>query len=266
WGYPGDFSYREFHKKDGISGLRYWRVTGAHVDLGDKEYYEPYHAQQRVAEHSAHFASLVEGLLVDFYQRSGRFGIISAAYDTELFGHWWFEGVDWIKQVLQRLARSELVQLTTASEFLSQMPPEDFISLPEGSWGAGGGHFTWNNADTSWMWPIINAAEVRMEELVARGTGASGPLQELLAQAARELLLLQSSDWPFLITTGQAREYATRRFQEHAERFNELALAVENADLSDAIIARCHQLREVDNIFPHLDYRVFANREGYLRS
>jgi len=266
WGYPGDFSYREFHKKDGVSGLQYWKVTGAGVDLGLKEYYEPFHAQRRVAEHSAHFATLVEQLLVEFYQQTGRFGIISAAYDTELFGHWWFEGIDWVRQVLDRLARSQLVELTTASEFIRLRPPEERLALPESSWGAGGGHFTWNNADTRWMWPIINAAEVRMEQLVARHSDARGPLKEVLNQAARELLLLQSSDWPFLITTGQAREYATRRFQEHVERFNEMAALAEPGTIDGTGIGRCRQLEALDNPFPDIDYRVFANRESYLKS
>ncbi len=266
WGYPGDFNYREFHKKDGVSGLQYWKVTGAGVDLGFKEYYEPFQAQRRVAEHSAHFATLVEQLLVEFYQQTGRFGIISAAYDTELFGHWWFEGIDWIRQVLDRLARSELVELTTASEFIRLRPPEDCLALPESSWGAGGGHFTWNNADTRWMWPIINAAEVRMEQLVAKRSDARGPLKEVLDQAARELLLLQSSDWPFLITTGQAREYATRRFQEHVERFNEMAALAEPGTIDDTGISRCRQLEALDNPFPDIDYRVFTNRERYLKS
>ena len=119
WGYPGDYSYREFHKKDGISGLQYWKVTGAKVDLGDKEYYDPYWAAQRVAEHSAHYASLVEELLTKFYQETGNFGIIAAAYDAELFGHWWFEGVDWLKQVLKDLSQSELIELTTAHKFIT---------------------------------------------------------------------------------------------------------------------------------------------------
>ncbi|MCK4331544.1 MAG: 1,4-alpha-glucan branching protein, partial [Dehalococcoidia bacterium] len=99
WGYPGDYHYREFHKKDGVSGLQYWKITGAGVDLAYKEYYDPYWAGQRVAEHGSHYAHLVEDLVTNFYQESGKFGIIAAAYDTELFGHWWFEGIDWLKQV-----------------------------------------------------------------------------------------------------------------------------------------------------------------------
>jgi 1,4-alpha-glucan branching enzyme len=263
-GYPGDFNYREFHKKDGVSGLQYWRVTGEDVDLGFKELYEPFHAQRHVAEHSAHYAGLVEQLLVEFYQQNGRFGIISAAYDTELFGHWWFEGIDWLRQVLDRLSRSELVQLTTASDFIRERPPTEAMALPESSWGTGGGHFTWNNVDTRWMWPVINTAEKTMEALVIKYPAASGSLLEILNQAARELMLLQSSDWPFLITTGQAREYATRRFQEHLDRFNWLDSIAGSSIIDDPAIARCRELAALDKLFPDIDYRWFANREGYL--
>lgn len=266
WGYPGDFNYREFHKKDGISGLQYWKVTGAKVDLAYKEYYDPYWAAQRVAEHSSHYAHLVEELITNFYQETGKFGIISAAYDTELFGHWWFEGVDWLKQVLSHLSKIELVELTTASEFIKNHPPEDVLVLPESSWGSGGGHFTWQNADTDWIWPIINAASLKMEELVTRYPEADGGMKKILNQAARELVLMQSSDWPFLITTGQARHYAENRFLEHVNRFQKLTDIAELGRADKAALTLCNQIWELDKIFPDIDYRSFAGREGKVSS
>jgi len=264
WGYPGDYNYREFHKKDGISGLQYWKVTGANVDLAYKEHYDPSWAAQRVVEHSSHYAHLVEDLITAFYQESGGFGIIAAAYDTELFGHWWFEGVDWLKQVLRYLSQSELVELATAGEFINKHPPQDVLAMPESSWGVGGGHFTWQNADTDWIWPIIHSAELRMEELVARYPQADGALKELLNQSARELILLQSSDWPFLITTGQAEAYARGRFLEHVNRFEQLADIAESGQLDEAALTLCRQLWELDKIFPDIDYCSFAKREGQI--
>lgn len=265
WGYPGDYSYREFHKKDGSSGFQYWKVTGAKIDLAYKEYYDPYWAAQRVAEHSAHYARLVEELLTDFYQETGKFGIIAAAYDTELFGHWWFEGVDWIKQVLQHLGQSELVELTTAREFIEEHPPQDVLALPESSWGMGGGHFTWKNADTDWMWPIIREAELRMENLVAKYPEADVAMRKILNQSARELVLLQSSDWPFLITTGQASAYARNRFLEHVDRFQQLAVIAESGKVDESASALGHQLWERDKVFPNIDYRSFASRDGQFK-
>ncbi len=270
WGYPGDFNYREFHKRDGISGLQYWKVTGLNVDLALKDHYDPYWATKRVEEHSKHYAGLVESLLLDYYQTNGKFGIVSSAYDTELFGHWWFEGVDWLKQVLLILARSEVVELTTAHEFIAQHPPQETVSLPESSWGMNGGHFVWENADNYWMLPIIQSAAMKMEQLTEAYPHATGFLEQVLNQAARELLLLQSSDWAFLITTGQAKEYAIARFgyysdpdhyEGHAGRFYKLVHIVESGQNDSSSEDLLRQFRETDKVFPTIDYRIFKNRE-----
>jgi 1,4-alpha-glucan branching enzyme len=251
WGYPGEFDYREFHKKDGVSGMQYWRVTGARVDLHEKDAYRPDWAEYKVKQHADHFAKLVETLLEDYAAESGQYGIITANYDTELFGHWWFEGVDWLREVLIRLARSEVVELTTAPAFIRAHPPKTVLHLPEGSWGAGGTHFVWQNADTQWMWPIIHAAERRMKEAVEGHPGARGAARQVLDQAARELLLLQSSDWPFLVTTGQAREYAIQRFRQHVDRFEALLDSIEGGE-PDGELAKT--LWEKDKVFPEIDY------------
>jgi len=259
FGYPGDFDYREFHKKDGVSGMQYWRISGARISLGEKEAYHPDWAAGRVGAHAEHFASLVAGLLEEHRQNAGEFGIVSANYDTELFGHWWFEGIDWLEAVLRRLSASPQVELTTASAYLDAHPPQTVLHLPEGSWGAGGGHFVWDNADTHWMWPIIHAAEGRMVRVVnaPRQDGTETPA--VLAQAARELLLLQSSDWPFLVTTGQAKEYAVQRFRDHVDRFHALLDGLE-AGRPDASLAAA--LWEKDKVFPDIDVRWFAPSES----
>jgi 1,4-alpha-glucan branching enzyme len=135
--------------------------------------------------------------------------------------------------------------------------------LPESSWGMGGNHYTWMNDQTSWMWPIIYDAERRMEKLAAEFPDADGDQERALSQAARELLLLQSSDWPFLVTTGQANEYAIQRFNEHVERFNQMAnLAESGADLDESTGRTLAALEERDNPFPAIDYRDFAERQG----
>jgi 1,4-alpha-glucan branching enzyme len=171
-----------------------------------------------------------------------------------LFGHWWFEGVDWLAGVLRRLATSEKVELTTASAFLEENPPQTVLNLPEGSWGAGGNHFVWDNADTHWVWPIIHAAESRMKAAVGGHEDASDDERKVLNQAARELLLLQSSDWPFLITTGQAKEYAIQRFQQHVDRFDALLDSLEKGS-PDVELAE--QIWEKDKVFPDIDFRWF---------
>jgi 1,4-alpha-glucan branching enzyme len=254
WGYPGDYDYREFHKKDGNSGMQYWRVTGTNVDLADKSVYQPQIAAKKVMQHAEHFTRLVEEVLGEFQQASGQYGIVSSNYDTELFGHWWFEGVDWLRQVLHKMTESESVELTTASAYLNAHPAKTSLALPEGSWGAGGTHFVWDNADTEWMWPIIHEAETRMMAAVEVNPKARLVKRKILDQAARELLLLQSSDWPFLVTTGQANEYAIQRFREHVEHFNSLLDSVTTESPDEELADR---LWERDKIFPDIDYRWF---------
>ncbi len=264
WGYPGDKDYREFHSKDSGSGLQYWRITGPKVDLGDKDFYHPDWTKYRVPEHADHFVSLVEQQLGEYYEANGKPGIIACNYDTELFGHWWFEGVDWIKAVLQRLSVSETVEVTTASSWLEKHPPEIVMAIPESSWGQQGTHFVWLNDENEWIWGPIGAAERRMEELAARfGDNPDPDVHFVLQQAARELLLLESSDWPFLITTGQAKDYAVERFEQHTERFNTLAdgLEASNGALSPATLEAAHQYNDLDNPFPEIDPKVFAFRE-----
>ena len=261
WGYPGDFDYREFHKKDGVSGLQYWRVTNANRNLGDKDYCHPDWAAGKIRQHAGHYVSLVTEMINDFYNQNRKFGIIAAAYDTELFGHWWFEGITWLKEVLKTLAVSDTVELTTAGDYVEKHPPEDVLALKEGSWGQAGSHFTWLNTDTAWMWPLIHNAELKMEHLAAKYPDAKGDTARHLNQTARELLLLESSDWPFLITTGQAKEYAIKRFQEHVQRFEMLADMALNGKINAAARNLYHDLSELDNIFPDIDYRNFTNRE-----
>jgi len=260
-GYPGDFLYREFHRKDAHSGLQYWRITGAQIDLGQKDFYDPYPAMKQVQLHADHFVNLVVDEVSTYYRAAKKPGIVVSAYDTELFGHWWFEGIAWLKEVLRRLSESDTVELTTAGDYLQAYPPEEVITLPESSWGEGGGHWTWMNPDTEWMWPLIHNAELRMEQLVASHPEAEGLMQDVLNQAARELLLLESSDWPFLISTGQAKEYASGRFQQHLARFNHLAAIADSGTVTETDQRFLAGIAELDNPFPEIDYRLFAARE-----
>lgn len=256
WGYPGDFDYREFHKKAGTSGLQYWRVSNAGVDLQDKAYYEPESAIFKVEQHAEHFAHLVGDLIRKYHDETGQYGLIASNYDTELFGHWWFEGVEWLGAVLRHLVASEEINLMSASDYIEQHPPKTTLHLPESSWGAGGTHFTWDNGENHWMWSPIHEAEVRMQTLANQFDKPNKDEAFALAQAARELLLLQSSDWSFLVTTGQAREYAIQRFTQHVERFNKLAENLENGQIDRRYV---EELYELDKVFPDIDYRIFRS-------
>lgn len=213
-GYPGDGAYLEFHKKHFPGGLRYWRITSSQADLGLKEPYDPAAVGGRLEEHAAHFATVLARTLEDRPS-----GVITALYDTELFGHWWFEGPEWLYHVVRKL-QSGPVRPETASEALDRLEPRTAISLPEGSWGKGGFHWIWLNDDTSWIWKKI----YRIEEAAAALTPRLHELdRRLVKQFFREKLLLESSDWPFLISTWSARDYAENRAAEHYERALTLA-------------------------------------------
>ncbi len=262
-GYPGDFQYREFHRKDDHSGLQYWRVTGSKVDLGKKDLYSPEQAQTRVHEHADHFVNLAAARLAEYHQEHKLPGIIVSAYDTELYGHWWFEGIDWMKDVLRQFAKNPDVKLCTAASYTAAYPPSEVLNLRESSWGSGGGHWTWLNPETEWMWPLVHSAERRMEKLAERYPQASGEVLTLLSQVARELVLLESSDWPFLVSTGQAKDYAINRFQGHLARFSQLAALAESGGLHTEADRRALSLMsDMDNPFPQIDYREFADCEG----
>jgi 1,4-alpha-glucan branching enzyme len=224
WGYPGDGWYLDFHKKHFPGGHRYWRVTSAKSDLAEKEEYDPETAAGRIPENAAHFVDMVKKTLREYHTRTGRKGILCAPFDAELFGHWWFEGPRWLSQVLAQLGRDPEVELTTCGRHLDEVTPVDVVSLPEGSWGQGGYHYIWLNEWTEWTWKHIYEDEAHFLSLLKEFAQKKDEnLTAILTQMARELLLLEASDWQFLISTWSARDYAELRLAEHHQTFLRLA-------------------------------------------
>jgi len=222
-GYPGDGLYLDFHKKHFMSGLRYWRVTGSKIDMADKQEYDILPTEKQVELHAHHFSSLIYNILDNYYQQTGKHGIVTAPFDTELFGHWWFEGVNFLKQVMKNILKSNAIELTNAYEALQNQTPSKIIKIPEGSWGEGGHHYIWLNDNTDWTWKHIYDDEYVMHEIANQYADSNDPeLIKIVKQAARELLLLQASDWQFLISTLSAKEYSANRFVNHHNMFNKL--------------------------------------------
>lgn len=259
-GYPGDGNYREFHKKDDRSGLHYWRLTSSDTDLGFKQLYNPDVASERVRQNADHYVGLIQQALTDHLKKTGEPGLLMASFDTELFGHWWFEGITFIKDVIKKMKQYTAVTMRTGSEYLDLQAPARAIELPESSWGAGGHYQVWYNNQTEWMWPIIHEAEKTLDALAHQHVGATGSMQRALKQAARELVLLQSSDWPFLITTGQAKQYAVQRFNEHHKRFQELVEMIGKNSIDETVLV---QIEGIDNCFPEInpDWLLYEDRE-----
>lgn len=253
-GYPGEYAYLEFHKKHFPGGLRFWRITDNSGDLGRKQVYDPDVAAQKVGLQARHFVELVRSTLASASAPGP--AVVCSPYDSELFGHWWFEGPLWLEHVAREMERGA-VPRATLGEALEAVPPHTTLSLPEGSWGEGGDHRVWLNRDTEWTWDRVYSAEAEWVEHLGGAAGGNGDQRRVLQQATRELLLLEASDWQFLITTGSARDYAERRVAEHYAEFKRLsemlrglrageALSTENAGM-------LRRLEREDFCFPDLD-------------
>ena len=222
YGYPGDGVYMEFHKRKGTGGLRYHKITSRQLSLDAKESYHPEPAAVQAKIHADHFLGLVRDTLAKHREAAGREGVVVAPFDTELFGHWWFEGPVWLEAVIRGLAADGTT--ATASEALGTTRPASVIALPEGSWGQGGHDWVWLNDDTKWVWELVYRAEDAFLDILKAARRQRKPgLARIVNQLAREMLLLESSDWPFLITTASARDYAEARARLHFETFERLA-------------------------------------------
>jgi 1,4-alpha-glucan branching enzyme len=264
-GYPGTREYLEFHRKHGERGLRYHRVTSLQTPLADKEPYALEETFTRVYEHSQHFCNVVrEALREHAAITGGRKGVCVASFDAELFGHWWHEGVAFLQNVLLTFARDKTVTLATAEDVIRDHPPDKVMRLPEGSWGEHGNHSVWINDNVRWLWEMEYRAEVRMlQSLRDLPWQENAEVRRLLEQAARELLLLQASDWPFVIHSRGAVDYGITRFTGHCNRFDRLIEAA-------TVVAAGRELDAVqrvgveeamlhDSVFPEIDLNWWSS-------
>ncbi|MDP9038976.1 MAG: DUF1957 domain-containing protein [Acidobacteriota bacterium] len=279
-GYPGDPNYLDFHKKRFPGGHRYWQVTGHDVDMAEKQLYRPNDAADRVRAHAEHFVSLVREVLEpsSISQPGAPPPVLAAPFDAELFGHWWFEGPQWLEAVCRLLHEEEAapgeaarVSLIQCSSYLDRFPRAGSLAMDEGSWGAEGKHQVWLNPETSWTWSRIYPAERFVRDLATEGRWTGSELAgRIVRQLCRELMLLESSDWQFLITTGAARDYAELRFGTHHDQFGELRRMWETLAsdglLSPADLERLAEIEVRDAIFPELDPGLWASGARDTRS
>ena len=262
-GYPGDGVYLDFHKKRWPGGHRYWRVTGSKVDMGDKLPYYPQEAAARTRDHASNYIHLVYEALKSGFNDSIP-PILCSPFDAELFGHWWFEGPLWLEAIARILHDYDTgIQLISGSEYLERYPRAGFIAMHEGSWGAEGNNHVWMNPDTSWTYTHIYPAELFTRDVCTAGHWRDSALgTRITQQLCRELLLLESSDWQFLITTGAARDYAEIRFLTHKDQFNEIKAIWQTFEstgkLTVAQEARLDEIERRDNVFPDIDPNLWV--------
>ena len=271
-GYPGDPRYRDFYRdigfdldleyvaphlaaagQRGFTGLKYHRITGR---TPRKEVYERSAAVRAAGEHASHF---LEARLAQF-RRLGeildRPPIVVAPYDAELFGHWWYEGPEFLDVLVRKACGGQKVfELITPGEFLRLHPTHQAATPAASSWGEGGYWRVWLNEKNEWIYPHLRAAQQRMTELAQRLPQPDALQQRLLKQAARELLLAQSSDWPFILRTETSPGYARKRVKEHLLRFTRIYEQLISQQPEPEWL---EQVEWRDNLFPDVNYRYWA--------
>ncbi len=223
-GYPGEPDYLDFHKKHLGSMLRYWRVTDNKADMMYKLLYHPDWTARKIDLQSNHFIHHLENTANWHHRTTGKQATICTPFDTELFGHWWFEGPEFIKAVIKGLHDSPYIDMVTTSQELALNQPREYIRIPEGSWGEHNNHDVWINEKNKWTWEAIYNDEKRFKDILASNPigKMSDRFRSVITQALRELMLEQASDWQFLITNESARDYAEQRFSFHHSDFNKL--------------------------------------------
>jgi 1,4-alpha-glucan branching enzyme len=276
-GYPGNAVYREFYRDVGWDlpleylkphlhkdanrrhlGLKYYRITGKNVAQNQKAAYRPGPAREQAAHDAAHFVN--ERIKQAYLLRetfNGHPPLVTSPYDAELYGHWWYEGPQFLDFLFKELSRKKkLVRAVTPGDFLDSGMEIQIQKPSASSWGENGYYKVWLNDKNSWMYPYQHDAERRMTELANRFVEPDELETRVLNQLARELLLAQSSDWAFQIYQGTTVQYSSRRFESHIHRFDLLATALEKGEINRPLLA---EIENRDNIFAEIDFRIYRS-------
>ena len=271
-GYPGDFDYRDFYRDIGFdlgaehlepclpagirtfTGLKYYRITGK---SGGKKPYVPKHAMEKARIHVDHFVRAKSRQMIYLKEKIRIAPLVTAAYDAELFGHWWFEGPEWLRLLLRKgLRGKKSFRLITPSEYIAEHSEIQTVMPSSSSWGDKGYSSTWIHPSNNWIYKHLHKAARLMVEISLRNMRARGMIKRALNQALRELLLAQSSDWPFMMKTGNASAFAENKFREHLKNFLALYRQVCSGSIDRAALL---QLERKNTIFKKIDFRIYAD-------
>lgn len=271
-GYPGDVRYRDFYRdigydldfdyvrphlpspeQRGFTGLKYYRITGP---TPDKQVYDRATALRAADEHAAHFLGERIAQVERAAAVMNRPPLVLCPYDAELFGHWWYEGPEFLDFFVRKACYDQKTfELITPEDYLKRHPTQQVAAPGASSWGEEGYFKLWLNEKTEWIYPHLDIAQERMSGL-ARKFHHPTPLEErALKQAARELLLAQASDWPFILRTGTSPDYARQRVKDHLLRFIALHEQLTATQVDEPWLAR---VEWQDNIFPEVNWRYWA--------
>ena len=271
-GYPGHPEYRDFYRDigfdldwdyvkpylpapehRGFTGVKYQAISGSPEH---KRVYNRAAALRQVAEDAGHF---LEGRRQQARRLSGIMDqppLVVAPYDAELFGHWWYEGPEFLDAFVRKtVADPGEIVLTTPGRYLRGHPDHQVAQPGGSSWGQEGYYKVWLNEATQWIYPHLEVAQTRLTELARAHPQANGLVARALQQAARELLLAQSSDWPFLMHTNTSPGYARRRVTDHLVRFQHLHRQLSAGQVDESWL---REVEERDNLFGNVNYEYWA--------
>ncbi|MBL9175992.1 MAG: DUF1957 domain-containing protein [Verrucomicrobiales bacterium] len=276
-GYPGDPRYREFHRdvahdadwdyvqaylhgatERGFTGLKFHRITGPEPA---KQLYDRTAALAAVHQHAAHFVAERARVAHTAAKRMDTPPVIVAPYDAELFGHWWFEGPEFLDAVVRRLAEDrDGIQLCAPTRLLGELPELERVEPAASTWGEGGHFGVWLDPSNAWMEAPVRRAGRRLSALASRlAAGKPSAITERrMRQATRELLLAQASDWPFLVKMGTAGTYPATRFREHVAAVDHFTDLVET-DAPESASGTLPELEHRHPLFPQVDWRALAS-------
>ncbi|WP_228003053.1 1,4-alpha-glucan branching protein domain-containing protein [Nocardia australiensis] len=262
-GYPGHGAYRDFHHYDHATGLKPSRVTGKTVSGPDKAPYDPRLAAAAVAGDVDDFVRTVRERLIGEYERIGRPALVVAAFDTELFGHWWHEGPQWLEQVLRALPEAG-VDVGTLADAMARGFVGEPVPLADSSWGSGKDWRVWAGDQVRDL-VELNDDVVRLTldtvDKMRAAPDTNSVRDQVADQLLREAILTVSSDWAFMVSKDSAEGYARDRAHQHAHAVREIAAAV-----GAGHVAKARQLAAgwdaADGLFPGLDARRLATGGG----
>ena len=279
-GYPGDYNYREWYRDIGYdapydyikpyiatngarvpTGIKYYRITGKDCD---KDYYNVQWAWDSINKQAGHFFDSRQKQISESSNFTKNPPIVLCPYDAELYGHWWYEGPNWLYTLFKKVYYDKCdFDLITPSEYIDKYPQMQVSTPCRSSWGANGYSEVWLNQTNDYAHRHLHVAGDRMVELANLFTpeklnSMSEDLKPLftraLNQAARELLLAQSSDWLFIITNGTMVDYAKKRIKDHIGRFTKLYYQLKNEKIDKSFL---EIIEDYDCIFPEIDYNIY---------
>lgn len=259
-GYPGHADYRDFHTYDHETGFKSVRVTGKTVPAEAKKPYDPARVDAAIDKHVDDFIDAVRDRLTSESDRIGRPALVVAAFDTELYGHWWHEGPIWLERLLRRLPEAGITVGTLDTARRDGYVGEP-VELSDSSWGSGKDWRVWEGPQVQHLVQLNSEVTATALDSLDKRASSTAPTErdEVSDQILRETLMTVQSDWPFMVSKDTAAGYAEDRAYKHAHATREISAAAD-AGRDDQALRLARGWRNADNLVGALDARRLEER------